>query len=147
MREYVTYIIPEYVDVNGVRYEVREIAYKAFRSEKVKMNDVQLPYTLKKICQQAFYGKPLKRIILPDGLEDIDDRAFYFGRRTEEIYIPVSVKSIGYSSFLACGKSISWSGYYKGYITCLPPFITEGNCTTYGIDEEAVRAYEKALER
>lgn len=44
-------------------------------------------------------------------------------------------------------KPLSPNGYFMGLITCLPDFITEQNCSIFGIDNSAVRAYKKALKK
>ena len=138
------YIIPEYVDVNGTKYTVTEIGMKAFHGSRVI--SVQFPNTLKTIKAQAFNRVPLKKIILNDGLEDIG--AFAFAAcGGDEIYIPSTVKSLGNNSFWWATKASSYRGFSQGFFSCMPIFITEGNCKDYGIDEEAVRAYEKALAR
>lgn len=54
-----------------------------------------------------------------------------------------TVKRIGARAFLRLGPKTSYSGYYQGSLTCIPDWITTGNCTQYGIDEEAVEAYER----
>ncbi len=71
-----SYIIPEYVDMSGTLYEVREIGEKAFDLEKT-VKDVQFPYTLKMIADYAFHGVHLEKIILPDGLEEIGKGVFF----------------------------------------------------------------------
>lgn len=143
------YIIPEYIDVNGTKYTVTEIGEKAFMNNKIFR--VQFPYTLKKIGDEAFCNTRLDKIILPEGLNSLGRGAFYITRyirgRVQELYLPVSVKTIGTDCFVLCGASISPRGFYQGFLSCMPIFITESNCKDYGIDEEAVRAYEKALER
>lgn len=140
------YIIPDFVEYNGTKYSVTEIAEKAFL-HKNNIGSVVFPSTLKKIGKRAFAGAGLEKIILPESIEIIEDRAFTFqgwnGRAgcLIELYIPVTIKNIGDICFMYSGRSQSPRGYYQGYITCMPPFISEGTCKQYGIDEEAVRAY------
>jgi len=140
------YVIPDYVEYNGAKYTVTEIAEKAFL-HKVNIGNVVFPSTLKKIGKRAFAGAGLEKIILPESIEIIDDRAFTFqgwnGRAgcLIELYIPTTIKNIGDICFMYSGRSQSPKGYYQGYITCMPSFISEGTCKQYGIDEEAVRAY------
>lgn len=143
------YIIPDYVELEGVKYTVTEIAEKAFL-HKNSIRNIVFPSTLKKIGKRAFAGSCLERIILPESIEIIEDRAFTFqgwnGRAgcLVELYIPVTIKNIGDICFMYSGRSQSPRGYYQGYITCMPPFISEGTCKQYGIDEEAVRAYYRS---
>ena len=101
---------------------------------------------MKAIRHQAFYKVPLCKIILNDGVEYIGVWTF-MDCRVDEIYIPTTVKYIGSMSFLRATQASSYRGFSQGFFSCMPIFITEGNCKDYGIDEEAVRAYEKALER
>lgn len=138
------YIIPEYVDVNGTQYTVTEIGMQAFQGSRVV--SVQFPNTLKTIKFQAFNRVPLRKIILNDGIEDVGALAFA-GCGGDEIYIPTTVKNLGNNSFWWATQASSYRGFSQGFFSCMPIFITEGNCKDYGIDEEAVRAYEKALDR
>lgn len=146
-------VIPEYVEFNGNRYTVTEIGEKAFSC--LKISNVTFPKTLKRIQKDAFKGVPLEKIILPEGIEETGDYAFSYFQVIQmpwimkpnltEIYIPSTIKKIGTSCFSHNGKQRSYLGYFKGYITCLPEYVTEANCKDYGIDEEAVRAYYEAL--
>ena len=151
-----SYVIPEYVDVNGVTYTVTEIGEEGF-SPKISVKavfvngvksivytNIQFPNTLKKIGNRAFSGCELTSIVLPEGLEEIGEEAFRavsFKTRMHEIYLPSSLKDIGSNCFLYCGKDCSYRGYCQAYFSNMPVFITEGNCKSMGIDEEAVRAF------
>lgn len=101
----------------------------------------------------AHFGgfKNLEAIILPDQLEEIGEEAFaclYRDRPTiKELYVPKNVHTIGKNCFWLCSKPLSPNGYFMGLITCLPDFITEQNCSIFGIDNSAVRAYKKALKK
>ncbi len=147
--------IPEYVEFNGSRYTVTEIGEKAF--SRLIISKISFPRTLKRIQKKGCFRVPLEKVILPEGLEIIEDLAFTFIDQSPaaafdpvvpkltEIFIPTTVKSIGKDCFRLNGKSQSYRGYYKGYISCLPEYVTEANCKDFGIDEEAVRAYYEAL--
>jgi hypothetical protein len=84
-------------------------------------------------------------------LEEIGEEAFaclYRDRPTiKELYVPKNVHTIGKNCFWLCSKPLSPNGYFMGLITCLPDFITEQNCSIFGIDNSAVRAYKKALKK
>ena len=139
------YVIPEYVQVGNDIYTVTEICNNAFYNQK-KIKGIQFPITLKRIGGTAFYRCGLESIILPEGLEDLGWAAF--NRCGEyvslsQIYLPSSVKKIGEGCFKACGKDASFRYYCQAYFTNMPDFITEGNCKSFGIDEEAVRAYNQ----
>lgn len=138
------YVIPEYVQVGDVKYVVTEIGNDAFFSEKA-IKSIQFPITLKRIGNTAFYRCGLESIVLPEGLEELGWAAF--NRCGEyvslsEIYLPSSVKKIGEGCFKACGRDTSYRYFCQAYFSNLPDFITEGNCKSYGIDEEAVRAFQ-----
>ena len=146
------YDIPEYVRVGNEVYTVTEIDPEAFCGCK-KIHDIVFPNTLKKIGCAAFAGMSifsrikLSRIVLPEGLEEIGAYAFYLsgGDPFEQLYIPKSVKTIGEDAFRYAGPKTSYKGYTQCNVTSLPDFITVGNCTSYGIDEEAVEDYQKRL--
>jgi hypothetical protein len=84
-------------------------------------------------------------------LEEIGEEAFaclYRDRPTiKEPYVPKNVHTICKNCFWLCSKPLSPNGYFMGLITCLPDFITEQNCSIFGIDNSAVRAYKKALKK
>ena len=145
------YVIPEKVQVNDEVYVVTEIGDEAFVQEYT-VRDVQFPTTLKRIGENAFTYSALERIILPEGIEELAANAFLWtgwkgnflvttnNNRVSEIYIPSTIKKIGSNCFLRCGNELSFRGYCKAYFSSLPDFVTESNCLSFGIDEEAVRA-------
>ena len=142
------YIIPEYVQVDNEVYTVVGIGDRAFSREST-IREIQFPTTLKRIGHQAFTYCPLESIVLPEGLEELADEAFYcaglnaHGKTLplKEVYLPSSTQKIGFTCFLKCGSNVSFRGFCQAYFSNMPDFITEGNCKTYGIDEEAVRAF------
>lgn len=144
-----SYIIPEYVRVGNDMYAVTDIDAGAFEGCK-KLTDVIFPNTLIKIGNAAFCAKgfnfvKLKRIVLPEGLESIGACAFMevHSDPFEQLYIPKSVKEIGTDAFRFLGPKRSYRGFTQCNISSLPDFVTVGNCTSYGIDEEAVEDYQR----
>lgn len=148
------YVIPEHVNVDGKIYTVTEISNKGFYKEQ-KILKIQFPQTLKKIGEKAFSNCELESIILPEGLVEIGAKAFFecsgdhssinvFSKNIDEIYLPSSLKKIGAECFIYCGKARSYRGFCKAYFSNMPRFITESNCQNFGIDEEAVRAYQNS---
>ena len=136
------YVIPEYVMIDNIKYTVTEIGRKGFFCEG-NIQEIQFPFTLIKIGDFGFRETSLERIILPESLEYIGECAFQAIRSTiHEIYIPSSIKHIGDDCFRFCGSSTSYRGYCQAYFSNIPLFITEGNCKDFGIDEEAVRAFQ-----
>lgn len=162
-------IIPEYVNINGDIYTITEIDDEAFTDkpgwkELKSIKFVQFPNTLKKIGKKTFYMNVcLSCIILPESIETIEEYAFagsgkYSGSNNNnnvlmkgrsnaefELYIPKSVKHCGQNAFLYVGSNTSPRGYYQGYLSCIPNFITVNNCKQYGIDEDAVEDYERKI--
>lgn len=151
-------VIPEYVMVGNDKYTVTEIDPYAFlhdvklgglvvTTKKIidPLNSIVFPSTLEKIGTASFMENSLGKLILPESLKEIGDGAFYTAGGTDfsELYIPKGIEKIGKYSFQFLGPNTSYRGYYQGYISSMPDFITVGNCNTYGIDEEAVEAYEK----
>ena len=157
------YIIPEYVILDGEKYTVTTIGKKAFfggeiddysemySSKRNKINNIVFPLTLKAIESKAFQCALLTSIILPEGLEKIGEKAFYYCNKDNdknpliEIYLPSSVKEIGKDCFRGCGDKLSPREFCKGYFICMPSFINEDNCSFYGIDNSAVRNYKESF--
>ncbi len=138
-------IIPEYVIIDGENYSVTEIDPIAFTNHS-NIKNVVFPETLRSIGAGAFFWcNTLNEIILPDALEKIGAGAFYESgdKIFKQLYIPKSVKEIGAFAFHCLGLNRSYRGFYQGTLTCIPDFVSEGNCKDFGIDEEAVRSYEQ----
>lgn len=58
---------------------------------------------VKKIGHMAFHGcESLTTVIIPDGVEEIEDYTFASCKNLQSITIPKSVEKIGYSAFLGC---------------------------------------------
>lgn len=146
-----SYLIPDFVETEDGLYSVVAIEKDAFKNIGFWANDnnikeIILPATLVEIGEFAFAGREgISKIIIPDSVEKIGKGAFaYCGRQSamfEQLYIPESVKFIGAEAFRFVSNSTSYRGYFQGYLSSLPPYVTTGNCTDIGIDEEAVEAY------
>lgn len=146
------YVIPEYVEYQNETYTVVSVDDLAFYRKntnywKDKIKEIVFPSTLKSIGVESLCGRwYITKIILPESIERIGDDAFNScGMKAafEQLYIPKGVKYIGKNAFICVGNNISPRGYFQGNLTSMPDFITIGNCKNYGIDEEAVEAYEK----
>ena len=61
-----------------------------------------IPDGVKTVCNEAFYGLRVHTVILPDGLESIQPRAFIKCVNFKRIFIPQSVKVIGKDAFAGC---------------------------------------------
>lgn len=137
--------IPEYVIMpNGDKYTVTEIDPAAFIFHG-NITQLIFPETLKSIGAGACLGCNLKNIIFPESLEKIGAGAFYASadKILNQLYIPKGVKEIGASAFHILNSNTSYRGFFQGNITSLPDFVGIGNCKDFGIDEEAVEAYER----
>ena len=95
----------------------------------------------------------MEKIIIPDGTEEISEKAFWgtgsyatsFQRKpVREIYIPSSVTYIGNDCFEYCGKELSPRKKCQAYFSNMPDFVTEGNCSTFGIDDAAVKHFRSS---
>lgn len=71
--------------------------------KKHDITSVQLPNSLQKIDNEAFYGcRSLKEISLPEGLTDIGDCAFMDCVQIERLVLPEGLKRLGGSAFAYC---------------------------------------------
>ena len=71
--------------------------------KKHDITSAQLPNSLQKIDNEAFYGcRSLKEISLPEGLTDIGDCAFMDCVQIERLVLPEGLKRLGGSAFAYC---------------------------------------------
>lgn len=146
------YIIPEYVVIGEDTYIVKHIDENAFRdsgfarSDK-KIKEIVFPSTLETIGAFSFFNRwGITEIVLPENLRSVGKMAFRAaGVKADfrQLYIPKGIREIGEKAFLVVGKDTSPRGFFQGNLTSIPDWITTDNCTQYGIDENAVEAYEK----
>ena len=64
--------------------------------------DVVIPDNVKIIGESAFMSKPIKSIVIPDTVTEIEKMAFYGCDELTEVTIPASVNSIGSMAFQNC---------------------------------------------
>lgn len=133
-------IIPATITYDGTEYKVTTIGDGVFR-DNTSINSVVIPSTVKKIGENAFLSSTLTSVTLNEGLETIDDGAFYNCNITE-VTIPASVKSIG-NYALASSADLS--------VTCLGSTpATVGGSSTFNklkqirVPADAVAAYKAA---
>ena len=148
------FIIPDYVIIDGSSYKVTSIGKETFYSffggfgYKNRIKKLSLPETLEEIGESAFgLAHRENSLILPSNLKKIGNRAFKRGGigTISELYIPKTIESIGSEAFLLFGENVSPKGYYQGVLTCIPDFITTDNCHSFGIDENAIENYERRI--
>ncbi len=65
---------------------------------------VVVPSNVKKIGMAFMANKNIKEVILPEGVTEIGEYAFYQCSNLEEVVLPSSVKKLGVRAFYACGN-------------------------------------------
>lgn len=100
---------------------INEIGIHAFRDCK-GLKKVVLPLNLKVLKSGVFAFCYLREaeVILPEGLEIIEENAFYSGGCTTTIKIPDSVKEIKRGAFCYGPQIITSLPYDKGWYLCWP---------------------------
>lgn len=93
---------------------VTELKNFAINYGRDKIEEVVLPSTLRYIRQHNFSScKNLKRINLPEGLMEIEERSFEYCDALQEITLPNSLRTIGPKAFYAC-KSLRCVNFGNG---------------------------------
>jgi len=64
--------------------------------------EITLPASIKCIGEHAFRNTKLKKIVIPEGVEDIRDQAFQECSSLREVYIPNSLSHLGINVFGDC---------------------------------------------
>ena len=85
---------------------VTEIGEGAF-AENFGLNEVNMPSTIKKIGEGAFYASVLRSVNIPDSVTEICDGAFCNCMYLQSVSIPASVTKIGKDAFAGCGEIVS----------------------------------------
>lgn len=127
-----------------------EISAYAFSGSKTTITQpFVIPSSVKVIGEGAFAHTQFVNVVLPEGLTEIADYAFYGAEKLVGITIPASVKVIGNFAFAGCGSLINVSfaensllneicdsafmDCYKLTSVVLPDGVsTMGNLTFYG---------------
>lgn len=84
-------INPDFVIENGVL-----IGYYGYST------DVYIPYGVTEIADEAFYGKGIYSVVLPDTVEKIGNYAFAGCSYLKEVYLPDSLMSLNDYAFAGC---------------------------------------------
>lgn len=91
--------IPGYVNIDGVRHRVDEIANGAFQDNE-RITSVRIAEGLRRIGASAFLGcTALTEVITPDSIEVIDDEAFGYCPALRTVYLGRSLVYLGLSVF------------------------------------------------
>lgn len=97
-----TVVIPDTIE----GYPVVTIGREAFEHNMpgdVGIKNLIIPGSVRKICENAFFGcSSLRTIQFSEGLQIIERGAFSVCRRLQELNLPKSVVSIGDGAFYAC---------------------------------------------
>ncbi|MBR2067454.1 MAG: leucine-rich repeat protein, partial [Solobacterium sp.] len=68
------------------------------------LTSVSIPGTVKKIGSFAFHASGLKEVVIPNGVETLDESVFINCPNLTKVTIAPSVKAIGISAFEGCGN-------------------------------------------
>lgn len=74
----------------------------AYTFFKAGVETLILPSNVNKICEGVFAGSSVKEIVIPEGVTEIGDYAFYGCQDVEKITLPASLKTIGKGTFGNC---------------------------------------------
>lgn len=70
-----------------------------------RLTDVTLPRKMDHIGKDMFSGTGISSLIIPDGVDIIDERAFASCKNLKSVTIPSSVKQIGIAAFSDCSMT------------------------------------------
>lgn len=102
--------IPREIRVDGESYKILGIGHFCF-SYSQKLKKVKLPDTIEEISRGAFHEcTALDSIVLPNSLISLEDFAFQGCSSLDSISIPEGVEYIGNECFLKCSnlKKVTW---------------------------------------
>ena len=97
-------LIPDEIEIPASLYDrpVKVIYTSAFMNDK-SLKRVVIPDSVEEIRDNAFYGcTALEEVVLPNGLKRIGGNAFYGCTSLRSVTIPASVETIGMSAFEYC---------------------------------------------
>jgi hypothetical protein len=67
-----------------------------------KLTEVHIPGSVKKLGNGCFYSSNLRRVVIEEGVEFIDARAFANCKYLEEVVLPNSITEIKHEAFAGC---------------------------------------------
>lgn len=120
---------------------VREIGEAVFRYSTI--DKLTLPKSLRKIGDEAFLGltsdSEIEEINIPEGVEEIGERSFYWIPTVERITLPSTLKTIGNKAFGISSSLVKVVADENN-----PYFVTEKN-VLYTKDKTELVFYPQAL--
>ncbi len=66
------------------------------------LREIEIPAAIERIGRGAFAGSALESIVLPEGLAELEEDAFWMCGRLERIALPSTIKGIGARAFRGC---------------------------------------------
>ncbi len=111
--------IPAYVEYNSEKYYVTDMATTAFESTNVTEiyfdKDCQIKYVR---CWSFKNCKSLQTVVLPSKLEEIRNQAFYYCEKLTALYLPDTLRAIGYDENGNPGKNGSNNDKGSAFLGC-----------------------------
>ena len=95
--------IPSTVEYQGTTYDVVAIGEKAFQGDS-ELESVELPNSIVKINDNAFYMSGITAITIPYGVKSMGLRCFEDCQKLASIVLSNSVETIGSSAFSGCSN-------------------------------------------
>lgn len=90
-----------YSSENGTLYSKDKTILYHYPPNKIKL---ELSSNVKKIESYAFKKTAIENLVIPEGVEEIADLAFYWSETVKSITLPSSIATIGDSLFMDCNK-------------------------------------------
>lgn len=90
-----------YSSENGILYSKDKTILYHYPPNNIKL---ELSSNVKKIECYAFKKTTIENLVIPDGVEEICDSAFYWSETVKSITLPSSITTIGNSLFADCNK-------------------------------------------
>lgn len=93
-------IFPKRIKKKGKFYILDKNILIGYEDNK---NKIKVPKKIKTIADKAFMRKKMKKVILPNGLKAIGERAFYKCKKLEKINLPTTLKKLDSEAFASSG--------------------------------------------
>ena len=95
---------PAYCSEDGVLFNKQKTTLVLFPAGKAKSSSYQVPDSVVRLEEYAFYTNTLTEIILPDSLREIPPYAIYYCTGIKSITIPEGVEELGSCSLAGCQR-------------------------------------------